>query len=64
MRARLVIGGVLLAAAGALAIPAFAAPAPSATTLPAACVVVNGPSGATLQIGYAPTGPSGCTQLP
>jgi hypothetical protein len=28
------------------------------------CVVVNGPNGAHLQVGYAPAGPASCTQLP
>ena len=27
------------------------------------CVVVNGPHGFHLQIGYSPTGPSGCRQV-
>lgn len=28
------------------------------------CVVVNGPHGFHLQVGYAPNGPQGCKQLP
>ena len=35
----------------------------SATTLPPACVVLNGGNGLTIQIGYAPNGPGDCTQL-
>lgn len=60
MRIRLIICGVTAAVAGAT-VPALAAPAPSA---PPACVVVNGPSGAVLQVGYAPNGPADCTPLP
>jgi hypothetical protein len=48
-------GGTLLAMAPA----AYASILPSSS----ACVVVNGPSGATVQVGYAPNGPQGCTQL-
>ena len=39
-----------------------AAPAKAAT--PAACIVVNGPSGAHLQVGLAPNGDAGCVALP
>jgi len=28
------------------------------------CVVVNGPHGVHLQVGYSPNGPAGCKQLP
>ena len=27
------------------------------------CVVINGGNGLTVQVGYAPNGPGGCTQL-
>lgn len=63
MRARIVIGAVVLGST-ALAGVAFAAPTRPATSVPPACVVVSGPSGATLQVGYAPNGPSDCTALP
>ena len=33
------------------------------TTVPATCVVVNGPNGLHVQAGYAPTGPDTCQQL-
>jgi hypothetical protein len=46
-----------------LLIPGAGAKPHAATTLPPACVVVNGPSGATIQIGYAPNGPSDCHQF-
>jgi hypothetical protein len=59
----MIIGGVLVAATAGLAVPALATSAtpqsPSAT-----CVVVHGPSGFHLQLGYAPNGPRGCTSLP
>lgn len=29
-----------------------------------ACVVIHGPNGLHLQVGYAPTGPDACTQIP
>ncbi|MGH2794905.1 MAG: hypothetical protein ACRDKG_11445 [Actinomycetota bacterium] len=29
-----------------------------------ACIVVNGPAGLHLQLGYAPNGPEDCTVLP
>lgn len=35
----------------------------ASTTLPPACVVLNGGHGLTIQIGYAPNGPRDCTQL-
>jgi hypothetical protein len=63
MRARIVIGGSLVVAKAALAVPALAA-SPSAGPVPAACVVVNGPSGLQVQAGYAPNGPGDCTVLP
>ena len=47
----------------ALALPLAAGAARQATPVPAACVVVNGPSGITVQAGYAPTGPDGCAQV-
>jgi len=36
----------------------------SRAAAPAACLVVNGPSGLHLQIGYAPHGPSDCRHIP
>ena len=58
MRLRLIVGGALVATAAALTVPAVATP------LPAACVVVHGPNGVTLQVGSAPHGPSDCRTLP
>jgi len=52
-----------LAAAFPLVIPAAAHAGTSLPTGPA-CVVVNGPNGLHVQVGYAPTGPKGCTPLP
>lgn len=46
-----------------LAMPGASAKSHAATTVPAECVVVNGPNGLTIQVGYAPTGPAGCHQL-
>ena len=62
MRARMIIGGVLVAASLGATVSALAAPATG--PVPAACVVVTGPNGATVQAGYAPNGPDDCTQLP
>ncbi|HEU5034407.1 MAG TPA: hypothetical protein VFT62_06575 [Mycobacteriales bacterium] len=66
MRTRMIIGGVLVAATAGLAIPALASSPTSSTgsTVPPACVVVTGPNGATVQVGYAPNGPADCQQLP
>ena len=63
MRVRIIIGGGLaLAATLSAGIPALAAT--SSSSVPPACVVVNGPSGVSVQAGYAPNGPSDCTTLP
>lgn len=62
MRTRVIIGGLMVAAT-ALAGPALAAPH-STGPVPPACVVVNAPGGASVQVGYAPNGPSDCTPLP
>ena len=62
MRVRMVIGGCLaLAAALGAGVPAMAT---TSSSVPAACVVVNGPNGATVQAGVAPNGPGDCTTLP
>lgn len=63
MLARAVIGTVVVGSLGIAGI-ALAAPAYPAASVPSACVVVHGPSGATVQVGYAPKGPAGCTTLP
>jgi hypothetical protein len=63
---RRVLVAVTAATIGAglyLAMPGASAKPHAATTVPAACVVVNGPNGLTIQVGYAPTGPAGCHQL-
>jgi hypothetical protein len=36
---------------------------PHAASNPPTCVVVNGPNGLTIQVGYAPTGPGDCQQF-
>lgn len=59
MRTRMIIGSALAVVLAGIAVPALAAP-----TVPPACVVVHGPSGAHLQVGLAPHGPADCTQLP
>ena len=64
MSRRVVLALTACAAVGMAVPAAHAAAKPHATTLPPACVVVNGPSGAHLQIGYSPNGPADCTQLP
>jgi len=58
MRVRMIIGGCLVAATGAM-VPALAA-----GPVPPACVVVAGPNGLNVQAGYAPNGPADCTTLP
>jgi hypothetical protein len=63
MRARLVIAGVVAAAAAA-AVPALATAEPVTPDLPPACVVVTAPGGVNLQVGLAPNGPSDCTRIP
>lgn len=63
MRMRLIICAAAVAV-GAAAVPALAATSSPSPTLPPACVVVNGPNGAHLQVGYAPGGPADCTTLP
>ena len=61
MRTRLILIAVPLLGLGAAG-PALAAHS-SAPPVPPACVVVNA-NGDTLQVGYAPDGPSDCTSLP
>jgi hypothetical protein len=63
MRTRMIIGGCLVMASLGAAVPATVA-VHAAGPVPPACVVVNGPSGATVQAGYAPNGPGDCTTLP
>jgi hypothetical protein len=58
MRTKIALSLAAVAGAVALLIPA------SSHAAQPACVVVNGPGGLHLQIGYAPTGPDGCRQLP
>jgi hypothetical protein len=60
---RRVLLAVMVATSGAglfLLVPGSGAKAHAATTVPPACVVVNGPSGLTIQVGYAPDGPGDC----
>jgi hypothetical protein len=60
MRTRLIIAAGLAAVAAAGTVPALASPT---SPIPPACVVAHGPSGADLQVGYAPNGPSDCVVL-
>ena len=59
MKKKIVVAIATLAGAVAMLIPVS-----SRAAAPAACIVVNGPSGFHLQVGYAPHGPSDCTTLP
>jgi hypothetical protein len=58
MRKKLAL--MIAAAAGAIAL---LVPASSSAQEPA-CIVVNGPAGLHLQLGYAPNGPEDCTVIP
>jgi hypothetical protein len=62
MRRRLAILFMSAAAAAAL-VPTLAAHASTSATLPPACVVIHGPQGLTVQVGYAPDGPTTCRQV-
>ena len=53
---------IAVAAAGAIAM--LVPVSSSAQQAQPACVVVDGPGGLHLQIGYAPNGPDDCTHLP
>jgi hypothetical protein len=59
MKKRLVLGLSAIAAIVATLVPTTGNAAPQP-----ACVVVNGPGGLHLQLGYAPNGPEDCTVLP
>jgi hypothetical protein len=58
--ATLLAGGAVSLAAGTTAVLVPAAYASTAATVPPICVATNLPGGATLQVGYAPNGPSNC----
>ena len=62
MRKRFVLA-CLAGTAIAIAAPLAASANAQAPQASPACIVVNGPNGLHLQVGYAPTGPDGCTQL-
>ena len=51
-----------IAIAGAFASAALLVPATSHAATPT-CIVIKGPSGLNIQIGYAPNGPASCRQL-
>jgi hypothetical protein len=59
MKKKIAVAFAAVAAAVAMLVPVS-----SHAAAPAACVVVNGPSGLHLQVGYAPNGPSDCTHIP
>jgi len=61
VRVRTIYAGLVALATLGLVAPAIAS---AAGPVPPACVVVNGPSGLTVQAGYAPDGPAGCQTLP
>jgi hypothetical protein len=46
-----------------LMIPGASAKPRAATTVPSECVVVSGPGGVNIQVGYAPNGPTDCRHL-
>lgn len=60
MRKKLALSLAAIAGALSLLVPAASSGAP----VRPACVVVDGPSGLHIQIGYAPNGPSDCQHLP
>ena len=59
MKKKIAVAFAAVAGAVAMLIPAS-----SNAAVPAACLVVNGPSGLHLQVGYAPNGPSDCQHIP
>ena len=58
MKKKIALGFAAAAATVALLVPT------TGSALEPACVVVNGPGGLHLQLGYAPNGPEDCTVLP
>ena len=64
MKRRILLAATALTVGGGLYLLVPGADAkPHAATIPPACVVVNGPNGLTVQVGYAPNGPSDCHQI-
>lgn len=61
MRKRILLACAIAGGSLAVAAPLAATAGSEAASIPAACVVIHGP--ATIQAGYAPTGPTGCTQV-
>jgi hypothetical protein len=60
MKKRIVMA---VAAGGLLGILVPATYASAQAQVPPECVVVHGPGGANIQVGYAPNGPSDCHQV-
>ena len=58
MKKKIVVGIAALAGAIAMLIPV------SSRAATPTCLVINGPGGFHLQIGYAPHGPSDCQHIP
>jgi hypothetical protein len=58
MKKKIALGFAAAAATVALLVPS------TGSSAPAACIVVNGPGGLHLQLGYAPNGPEDCRVLP
>jgi hypothetical protein len=57
MKKKIAVGIAALAGAVAMLVPV------SSRAATPTCLVINGPSGLHIQIGYAPHGPSDCRQL-
>jgi hypothetical protein len=55
---------IAIALASLAGVLAMLVPISARAAVPAECVVVNGPNGVHLQLGYAPHGPSDCRTLP
>jgi hypothetical protein len=62
MRKRLLVAGVVGGAVMAL-FPLSAQAKPTSAAPAATCVVVTGPGGLNLQVGYAPNGPADCQHI-
>ena len=58
MKRKLALGIAGIAATIAMLVPV------AGNAAPPACVVVNGPGGLHLQVGYSPNGPEDCRVLP
>jgi hypothetical protein len=57
-----ILAAVLAGGTMGVLVPGISASA-HAATVPPECVVVHGPNGASIQVGYAPNGPPSCRQV-